>query len=433
MAQSQPSPRPHPASLGCPGQHNGEIPSGPSVVTRRLPSGTLGDPLRLTPPQAPCGSSPFPGPPQPHSPPGAGWGLSPAGSWGQCAGGGAPWEDSLGRTRWPDGLRSVPAPLSDPGPVSARWAVLTAPCPVGPTTRRPLSPAPRAQTPSQARKAPAGNREERGRRTGVSICPPSRPWTATRSPPTPFWSDLPAGCVGREGPGCVPATCSGCRRWLPVTGREAGREGGQRLWGSASPLVGHAGQQVQLELRAGCAAMGFCGAGPCLPPVTGSSLPPLTVDGSGSPRLPPGTQLCSQRWASQPTTALGTREQGGSAPPVGWGSDRRPAATSSPPLPPPPPHFPLGPQPSCLWPFKARAGSPSPFRAIKWTRKMAEGLFAPESGPPAREGRCPEWAGGRPAAARCPRRPQSRHGIPGPLNPGLGTGPGRDWHQVGAG
>lgn len=139
MAQTQPSLRPHPASLGCPGQHNGEIPSGPSVVTRRLPSGTLGDPLGLTPPQAPCGSSPFPGPPQPHSPPGAGWGLSPAGSWGQCAGGGAPWEDSLGRTRWPDGLRSVPAPLSDPGPVSARWAVLTAPAPWGP---RPVGPSP---------------------------------------------------------------------------------------------------------------------------------------------------------------------------------------------------------------------------------------------------------------------------------------------------
>lgn len=39
---------------------------------------------------------------------------------------------------------------------------------------------------------------------------------------------------------------------------------------------------------------------------------------------------------------------------------------------PPAPQLPTGLQPSCLWPFKAWAGSPSPFRAInghiKWPR-----------------------------------------------------------------
>jgi hypothetical protein len=156
-------------------------------------------------------------------------------------------------------------------------------------------------------KVPCSERgagEERGQRTGPSICPPSRLRTATQwKCPHPRLS----GLTGKQArshlpPGCLPgiwldpagAGCLGPQRPLHLGGfvlspppAQAGVGGvvGDSRCQADSPFP----PQVQwllmgiLDGRCSMArqwtGMRFCGVCPCLPPVAGSSFPPL-VDGS---------------------------------------------------------------------------------------------------------------------------------------------------------
>lgn len=99
-------------------------------------------------------------------------------------------------------------------------------------------------------------------------------------------------------------------------------------------------------------------------------------------------------------------------------------------------YFPLGLQPSCLWPFKARAGSPSPFRAInghiKWPRacllvsgqrEACEGRRA--GGGLAVDSQQPPWTFGACSPAietpnSCPIKPLARDRARQRLAPGQG-------------
>lgn len=200
-----------------------------------------------------------------------------------------------------------------------------------------------------------------------------------------------------------PGGSCGC---LEVTGGapsgQRGREGDERL-SEVSRQSLPVALWVAGAMGAEGGARGWCSAEGglvCPPSVTGSSFLPLPgrqTDGSGHSTLLEPAHL-------RPS---GVREQGG--PGVRWKVVFPSSWPSQPqPLTPTQTHtLPTGPWPSCLWPFKAQAGSPSPFRAIKWTGKMAEGL-----------GGLLSLAGGRP----CPlaQMPQSEQGdkqaeVPGAL------------------